>query len=90
MDSVQLSGAAHCDRIETGHRKASPSARIQYVAPQPLGWEGRVYQFRDECGLGTVDFLFQSPAMDLEAVMKLLELFAKDMLPRMQKLPSGN
>jgi hypothetical protein len=38
--------------------------------------------------VGTVDFLFQDPAMEHKAVMKSLELFAKEVLPRMQELTS--
>jgi alkanesulfonate monooxygenase SsuD/methylene tetrahydromethanopterin reductase-like flavin-dependent oxidoreductase (luciferase family) len=47
---------------------------------------GQIKEYHDECGVGTVDFLFQGPAMDHEAVMKSLELFAKEVLPRMQEL----
>jgi hypothetical protein len=33
-------------------------------------------------GLGTVDFWFQGPAIQHKAVMKSLELFVKEVLPR--------
>lgn len=46
----------------------------------------QIKEYHDECGAGIVDFFFQGPTMDHKAVMKSLELFAKEVLPRMQEL----
>ena len=43
-------------------------------------------QYHNECGAGIVDLFFQGPTMEHEAVMKSLELFAKEVLPRMHEL----
>ena len=37
----------------------------------------QIKEYHDECGVGTVDFLFQGPATDHAAVMKSLELFGE-------------
>lgn len=71
-----------------GDNPSSPA-----IVGRPLNFVGspdtvfrQIKEYHDECGVGTVDFLFQGPSMDHEAVMKLLELFAKEVLPRMQEL----
>ena len=46
----------------------------------------QIKAYHDECGVGSG--LLMGPAMDHEAVMKSLELFAKEVLPRMQELKS--
>jgi alkanesulfonate monooxygenase SsuD/methylene tetrahydromethanopterin reductase-like flavin-dependent oxidoreductase (luciferase family) len=46
----------------------------------------QIKQYHDECGVGIVDLFFQGPTMEHKAVMKSLELFAKEVLPRMQEL----
>jgi alkanesulfonate monooxygenase SsuD/methylene tetrahydromethanopterin reductase-like flavin-dependent oxidoreductase (luciferase family) len=46
----------------------------------------QIKEYRDECGAGIVDFFFQGPTMEHKVVMKSLELFGKEVLPRMQEL----
>jgi alkanesulfonate monooxygenase SsuD/methylene tetrahydromethanopterin reductase-like flavin-dependent oxidoreductase (luciferase family) len=65
-------------------------------AGRPLNFVGspdtvfrQIKEYHDECGVGTVDFLSQGPTMDHAAVMKSLELFGKEVLPRMQELTSS-
>jgi alkanesulfonate monooxygenase SsuD/methylene tetrahydromethanopterin reductase-like flavin-dependent oxidoreductase (luciferase family) len=46
----------------------------------------QIKQYHDECGVGIVDLFFQGPTMEHPAVMKSLELFAKEVLPRLHEL----
>ena len=46
----------------------------------------QIKEYRDECGVGIVDLFFQGPTMEHEVVMKSLELFGKEVLPRMREL----
>jgi alkanesulfonate monooxygenase SsuD/methylene tetrahydromethanopterin reductase-like flavin-dependent oxidoreductase (luciferase family) len=46
----------------------------------------QIKQYHDECGVGIVDLFFQGPTMEHKAVMKSLDLFAKEVLPRMREL----
>jgi alkanesulfonate monooxygenase SsuD/methylene tetrahydromethanopterin reductase-like flavin-dependent oxidoreductase (luciferase family) len=46
----------------------------------------QIKRYHDECGVGIVDLFFQGPTMEHKSVMKSLELFAKEVLPRMQEL----
>jgi len=46
----------------------------------------QIKQYHDACGVGIVDLFFQGPTMEHKAVMKSLELFAREVLPRIQEL----
>jgi alkanesulfonate monooxygenase SsuD/methylene tetrahydromethanopterin reductase-like flavin-dependent oxidoreductase (luciferase family) len=46
----------------------------------------QIKEYHDACGAGIVDFFFQGPTMEHKAVMTSLELFAKEVLPRMKEL----
>jgi alkanesulfonate monooxygenase SsuD/methylene tetrahydromethanopterin reductase-like flavin-dependent oxidoreductase (luciferase family) len=43
-------------------------------------------QLRDEVGVGVVDFVFQRAAVSHERVLRSLELFGREVLPRMREL----
>lgn len=84
------SSMAAPQRQNGGDTPSSPAA-----VGRPLNFVGspdtvfrQIKEYHDECGVGTVDFLFQGPAMEHKAVMKSLELFAKEVLPRLQELTS--
>ena len=40
-------------------------------------------EFHDRCGVGVVDLGFQQPGIPHERVMKEIELFGREVLPRM-------
>ena len=40
--------------------------------------------FHDQCGVGVVDLFFQQPSVDHKEVMREIELFGKEVLPRIQ------
>jgi alkanesulfonate monooxygenase SsuD/methylene tetrahydromethanopterin reductase-like flavin-dependent oxidoreductase (luciferase family) len=46
----------------------------------------QIKEYHDECGVGIVDLFFQGPTMEHKVVIKSLELFGKEVLPRMQEL----
>lgn len=75
------------------HQNGGDTPSSPTGAGRPLNFVGspdtvfrQIKEYHDECGVGTVDFLFQGPTMDYKAVMKSLELFGKEVLPRMQEL----
>jgi alkanesulfonate monooxygenase SsuD/methylene tetrahydromethanopterin reductase-like flavin-dependent oxidoreductase (luciferase family) len=41
--------------------------------------------FHDQCGMGVVDLAFQQPGIDHQAVMKEIDLFGREVLPRMRE-----
>ncbi len=41
--------------------------------------------FHDQCGAGVVDLFFQQPTLEHRAVMKEIELFGKEVLPRIKE-----
>ena len=41
--------------------------------------------FHDQCGTGVVDLGFQHPGMDHEEVMKEIDLFGREVLPRIKE-----
>jgi alkanesulfonate monooxygenase SsuD/methylene tetrahydromethanopterin reductase-like flavin-dependent oxidoreductase (luciferase family) len=41
--------------------------------------------FHDQCGAGVVDLFFQQPSVDHRGVMKEIELFGRDVLPRIKE-----
>jgi alkanesulfonate monooxygenase SsuD/methylene tetrahydromethanopterin reductase-like flavin-dependent oxidoreductase (luciferase family) len=77
-------------------QNAGDAASSPALAGRPLNFVGspdtvfrQIKEYHDECGVGTVDFLFQGPTMGHAAVMKSLEHFGQEVLPRMQELPSS-
>lgn len=42
-------------------------------------------EFHDHCGMGVVDFGFQQPGIDHSQVMKELDLFGREVLPRIKE-----
>ncbi len=41
--------------------------------------------FHDQCGAGVVDLFFQQPTLEHREVMKEIELFGKEVLPRIKE-----
>jgi alkanesulfonate monooxygenase SsuD/methylene tetrahydromethanopterin reductase-like flavin-dependent oxidoreductase (luciferase family) len=41
--------------------------------------------FHDQCGVGVVDLFFQQPGVDHREVMKEIELFGREVLPRIKE-----
>ena len=41
--------------------------------------------FHEQCGAGVMDLLFQQPTTDHRDVMKKIELFGKEVLPRIKE-----
>jgi len=46
----------------------------------------QIKAFHDRCGAGVVDLFFQQPSVDHRGVMKEIELFGKEVLPRITEL----
>lgn len=44
----------------------------------------QIKQFRDECGAGVVDLFFQQPGVDHQEVMREIDLFGREVLPRIR------
>lgn len=42
--------------------------------------------FRDQCGMGVVDLVFQQPGVTHQEVMKEIDLFGREVLPRIKEL----
>ena len=65
--------------------QAVPSARglMTFVGGPGTVVEG-LKDFHDRCGVGVVDFGFQAPGISHAEVMKELELFGREVLPRMK------
>jgi hypothetical protein len=38
------------------------------------------------CGAGVIDLFFQQPSLDHKAIMSEIELFGKEVLPRLKEL----
>ena len=47
---------------------------------------GQLKAFRRQCGVGVVDLAFQQPGISHEQVMKEIELFSREVLPRVREL----
>lgn len=45
----------------------------------------RIKEYHDQCGAGVVDLFFQQPTLDHRGVMKEIELFGKEVLPRIKE-----
>lgn len=72
----------------TGGTASSPAAsgvNMNFVGNPDTVFR-QIKEYHDECGVGIVDLFFQGPTMEHEAVMKSLELFGKEVLPRMREL----
>ena len=41
--------------------------------------------FHDRCGAGVMDLFFQQPGVDHREVMKEIELFGREVLPRIKE-----
>jgi alkanesulfonate monooxygenase SsuD/methylene tetrahydromethanopterin reductase-like flavin-dependent oxidoreductase (luciferase family) len=46
----------------------------------------QIQEFHHRCGVGVVDLFFQQPSLEHREVMKELELFGKEVLPRIKEL----
>ncbi len=46
----------------------------------------QIKAFHDQCGAGVVDLFFQQPSVDHDGVMREIELFGKEVLPRIKEL----
>ena len=45
----------------------------------------QIKQFHDECGAGVVDLFFQQPGVDHREIMREIDLFGKEVLPRIRE-----
>jgi alkanesulfonate monooxygenase SsuD/methylene tetrahydromethanopterin reductase-like flavin-dependent oxidoreductase (luciferase family) len=64
---------------------AGPGVQMNFVGSPDTVFQ-QIKQYHDECGVGVIDFFFQGPTMEHKTVMKSLELFAKEVLPRLREL----
>jgi alkanesulfonate monooxygenase SsuD/methylene tetrahydromethanopterin reductase-like flavin-dependent oxidoreductase (luciferase family) len=72
----------------TGGMGSSPAAsavNMNFVGNPDTVFR-QIKEYHNACGVGIVDFFFQGPTMEHQAVMKSLELFGKEVLPRMREL----
>jgi alkanesulfonate monooxygenase SsuD/methylene tetrahydromethanopterin reductase-like flavin-dependent oxidoreductase (luciferase family) len=69
----------------TAGSSAAPGVQMNFVGNPDTVFR-QIKEYRDECGVGIVDLFFQGPTMEHKVVMKSLELFAKEVLPRMKEL----
>jgi alkanesulfonate monooxygenase SsuD/methylene tetrahydromethanopterin reductase-like flavin-dependent oxidoreductase (luciferase family) len=69
----------------TAGSPAAPGVQMNFVGSPDTVFR-QIKEYHDECGVGIVDLFFQGPTMEHEAVMKSLELFGKEVLPRMHEL----
>ena len=45
----------------------------------------QIKQFHDECGAGVVDLFFQQPGVGHREIMREIDLFGKEVLPRIRE-----
>ena len=45
----------------------------------------QIKQFHDECGAGVVDLFFQQPGVTHQEVMREIDLFGREVLPRIRE-----
>jgi len=64
---------------------AVPAVHMNFVG-NPDTVFGQIKEYHDACGVGIIDFFFQGPTMEHKTVMQSLELFAKEVLPRIKEL----
>ena len=78
-------GASASDSGPQGSYHAVRSSRglMTFVGGPGTVVEG-LKAFHDQCGVGVVDFGFQAPGISHVEVMKELELFGREVLPRMK------
>ena len=46
----------------------------------------QIKEFRDKCGAGVVDLFFQQPGIEHQEVMREIDLFGREVLPRLREL----
>jgi alkanesulfonate monooxygenase SsuD/methylene tetrahydromethanopterin reductase-like flavin-dependent oxidoreductase (luciferase family) len=85
-------------RVSAAVSSADPNPRLlgaAYVSPESwsaINFAGspdtvvrKLRQCHDECGAGVVDLMFQGPGLQHAKVMRSIELFGKEVLPRMRE-----
>ena len=63
---------------------AGAAARLSFLGG-PDTIVKQMQAFHDQCGAGVVDLFFQQPNLDHREVMKEIELFGKEVLPRIKE-----
>lgn len=76
-------------------RHVAPGSGSGYVARSgggPVNFSGgpdavvqQLKEFHDQCGVGVVDLAFQLPGMDHREVMEEIDLFGREVLPRIKE-----
>jgi hypothetical protein len=46
----------------------------------------QIKEYRDQCGVGLVDLFFQQPSVTHKEVMQEIDLFGREVLPRIKEL----
>jgi alkanesulfonate monooxygenase SsuD/methylene tetrahydromethanopterin reductase-like flavin-dependent oxidoreductase (luciferase family) len=69
----------------TASSSGLPGVQMNFVGNPDTVFR-QIKEYHDECGAGVVDLFFQGPSMEHKTVMKSLELFGKEVLPRMKEL----
>ena len=64
---------------------ASVASRMNFFG-SPDTVVGQIKEYRDRCGVGVVDLFFQQPNVSHEEVMQQIDLFGREVLPRIQDL----
>ena len=85
----RVSGAGNAAGNVTGNRaRAGRSVRgmVGFVG-SPDTVVNQLREFHEKCGVGVVDLAFQQPGISHEWVMKELELFGREVLPRLREFP---
>jgi len=63
---------------------AGPARSLSFMGGPDTVVE-QIKAFHDQCGAGVVDLFFQQPGVDHRGVMKQLELFGREVLPRIKE-----
>jgi alkanesulfonate monooxygenase SsuD/methylene tetrahydromethanopterin reductase-like flavin-dependent oxidoreductase (luciferase family) len=68
-----------------GHSAARDSRRLMTFIGSPDTVVKQLKEYHDQAGIGVVDLGFQQPGVSHEEVMKELELFGREVLPRIKE-----
>ena len=64
---------------------AGPASRLNFFGG-PDTIVQQIKEYHDQCGVGVVDLFFQQPSVGHKEVMQEIELFGKEVLPRIKEL----
>jgi alkanesulfonate monooxygenase SsuD/methylene tetrahydromethanopterin reductase-like flavin-dependent oxidoreductase (luciferase family) len=79
-----MAGSANGDQAGAAN-PAAAGVQMNFVGNPDTVFR-QIKQYHDDCGVGIVDLFFQGPTMDHGTVMKSLDLFAREVLPRLREL----